>query len=303
MVGSGDTFVRAVRQVLQPIRDISKSYVDDMAVHSDFWADHLHDIDRFLTAIKRSGFTLGLRKCDFARPYIKYIGHLIGSGKRGVDPEKVYDAMEKLKEPETKKQLRQIIGFFSFFRDYIPNFASVAKPLTDLTGKRIPERIPFREQEKKALSELKELLRNSVHNPLSIIDPNKAFSIYVDASDYAVGSCLVQSREGKEAPVAFASCKLTPTQQRWATIEKEAYAALWSLNRFKHWIFGRTVTLHSDHNPITFLTEAVPKSSKLMRWALAVQEFNVTFRYRAGSQNTVADCLSRNVYSPGEDGN
>ena len=71
----------------------------------------------------------------------------------------------------------------------------------------------------------------------------------------------------------------------------------------EHWIFARTVTLHSDHNPITFLTEAVPKSSKLMRWALAVQEFNVTFRYRAGSQNTVADCLSRNVYSPGEDGN
>ena len=96
--------------------------------------------------------------------------------------------------------------------------------------------------------------------------------------------------------------KLTETQQRWSTIEKEAYAVLWSLNRFKQWIFGRPVTLHSDHNLITYLTEAAPKSSKLMRWALALQEFKLTFCYRAGHNNVVADCLSRNVLDTGEDG-
>jgi len=78
---------------------------------------------------------------------------------------------------------------------------------------------------------------------------------------------LTQPSEGRECPLAFASCKLTATQQRWATIEKETYAALWSLQKFKHWIFGNTVTLYSDNNPITFLTETTPKSSKLMRWA------------------------------------
>ena len=102
--------------------------------------------------------------------------------------------------------------------------------------------------------------------------------------------------------MAFASKKLTETQQRWSTIEKEAYAALWSLNRFKQWIFGKEITLYSDHNPITYLTEAAPKSSKLMRWALALQEFKLTFKYRAGNTNVVADCLSRNVLDTGEDG-
>jgi len=110
-----------------------------------------------------------------------------------------------------------------------------------------------------------------------------------------VGACLAQPSGVRECPVTFASCKLTATQQRWAMIEKEAYAALWSLQKFKHWIFGNTVTLYSDHNPITCLTETTPKSSKLMRWALALQALDVNCCHRAGVQNTAADCLSRHV--------
>jgi len=76
---------------------------------------------------------------------------------------------------------------------------------------------------------------------------------------------------------SLAAVKLTATPQRWATIEKETYAAIRSLQKFKHWIFANTVTLYSDHNPITFLTETTPKSSKLMRWALSFQEYWTLF--------------------------
>ena len=106
----------------------------------------------------------------------------------------------------------------------------MAKPLTDLTGKRVPERIPFRHEERDALTELKQLLCETVQNPLNIIDMSKPFSIFADSSNYAVGACLTQPSGVREFPVAFASHKLTETQQRWATIEKEAYGALWSLN-------------------------------------------------------------------------
>jgi hypothetical protein len=293
--GSGDTFTQAVRTIINPIKEFTKSYVDDMAVHSNDWHDHLKHTESYLTAIRKSGFTLGLNKCEFAKGNLKYIGHLVGSGERGIDPEKVYGAVERLKEPETKKQLRQIIGFFSFLRDYLYNFSFIAKPLTDLTAKRVPERIPFHQKERDALNELKSLLIEAVKHPLKVIDMSRPFSIFADSSDYSVGACLTQPIEGREYPVAFASCKLTETQQRWATVEKEAYAALWSLQKFKHWIFGNVVILYSDHNPITFLTSSTPKSSKLMRWALALQEFDVVFRHRAGVLNTAADCLSRNV--------
>ena len=137
---------------------------------------------------------------------------------------------------------------------------------------------------------LKELLCDFVGNPLKIIDRGKPFSLFVDASDYAVGAYLAQPDGGLDKPVAFASCKFTPVQLRWSTIEKEAYAALWALHKFRFWVYDRHVILFSDSNPVTLLTESKPKNAKLMRWALAIQQFDVTFRYTKGQLNVVADC-------------
>ena len=106
---------------------------------------------------------------------------------------------------------------------------------------------------------------------------------------------MTQISEEGERPVAFASCKINSTQERWATIHKEAYAVLWALQKFKHWIFGKNVIVYSDHNSITFFTETAPKSAKLMRWALAIQEFDVTFV--SAKAQPMSDCLSRDVHT------
>ena len=128
---------------------------------------------------------------------------------------------------------------------------------------------------------------------MQIIDFTKPFHIHVDASDYAVGAILNQiNAQGVDQPIAFASKKLDNTQRRWATIEKESYAALWALRKYRSWVFGNEIILHSDHNPISYLTESTSKSAKLMRWSLAIQEYNVKFPYKPGKANMAADCLS-----------
>ena len=305
MRNSGTTFVRAIQIALQNTRPFTKSYVDDMAVHSENWSQQLADIETYLNTMREFGFTLGIKKCEFAKSQVKYVGHIIGSGERRVDPTKI-ETVRGLQEPKTKKQVRQILGFFSFFREHIPNYAKHAKPLTDLTGKGTPERLTLSNEASLALNTLKDLLCRATMEPLIIIDVSKPFCLYVDACEYAIGAVLTQSvdlGEGqgcRDYPVAFGSAKLSLTQQRWAIIEKEAYAALWALQKFKHWLFGTNVTLYSDHNPISYLTETTPKSSKLIRWALALQEFNVSFVYRAGRNNEAADCLSRLVFSKDE---
>jgi hypothetical protein len=207
--------------------------------------------------------TLNLKKCDLGKKEVKFVGHIIGSGKRRADPDKI-KAVQALPVPETKKQVRKIIGFFSHYRDYLPNFAEVARPLTDLTSNRVANRIPWNETHQHAFDQLKELLCEATCEPLNIIDCTKPFSVCVDARDYAVGAVLAQSSEGsKDQPVAFASCKLTPTQKNWSTIEKEAYAAIWALQKFRHWIFASDrVDLYSDHNPLAYLSESAPNSAK-----------------------------------------
>jgi len=199
-----------------------------------------------------------------------------------------------MKVPETKRQVRRLVGFFSYFRDYIPNFAEIAQPLTDLTKKRIPTKIPWGDKENEAFEELKNKLCQAVNQPLQIVDYSKPYVIEVDGSDSTVGAVLMQKVDGKcDKPVAFASQKLTPTQKAWSTIEKEAYASIWALDKFRGWIFGQSVTLYSDHNPLTYISESATKSSKLMRWYLALQQYDVTFCYKSGKSNVVADCLSR----------
>ena len=81
----------------------------------------------------------------------------------------------------------------------------------------------------------------------------------------------------------------------WSTIEREAYAIIWALNRFRDLAYGTRATVYCDHNPLQYIRECTPKSAKLLRWSLASQEFDIELKYTKGSCNVVADYLSRNV--------
>jgi len=217
---------------------------------------------------------------------------IVGSGTWRADADKVA-TIDAIRVPVTKKkQLRQVIGFFSYFRDSIPNFAALAKPLTDLTKNCKSNKVCWTETEQNAFDNLKRALRKATEEPLYIIDMNRDFRLMVDASEHTASGVSTQiGVDGTEYPIAFYSWKLNPTQQRWSTVKKEAYAA--ALRRVRQWVFGTKVTLLSDHNPLTYLTESAPKSAKLLRWSFALLEFNVTFEYRAGKTHVVPDFLIR----------
>ena len=290
---SGNSFVRAVTEILRPVREFTDSFVDDMAVHSGQWRDHIHHLDNFLGHIKGAGLTLSLPKCKWAQHQVKFCGKIIGSGKILADPQKL-QVLQEMSPPKTKKELRRILGFFSYFREHIKHFAQVAKPLTDLTTKHYHSRIPWGENQQQALDELKRMLKEATEKPLHTIDFSKPFNLFVDASSFMVASALTQTDlDGSELPIAFSSSKLNQAQHKWSTIEKEAYAALVALQKYRNWLFGSKVILYSDHNPLLYLTETATKSAKLMRWSLSLQEFDLEFRYHPGKKNIVADCLSR----------
>jgi len=155
-------------------------------VYSNEFDQHLIDLEKFLQVIKQSGFTLNIQKCRFAQSKIKFVGHIIGSGERSPDPDKV-STVKDMKIPETKKQVRRLIGFFSYFRDYIPNFAEIAKPLTNLTGKRVSNKIPWGTKENQAFQTLKDKLCKATTQPMSVADFDKPWVIQVDASSETVG--------------------------------------------------------------------------------------------------------------------
>jgi len=202
--------------------------------------------------------------------------------------------VQGLEPAKTKTEVRQLLGFFAYFREHIPNFAVIAKPLTDLTVKLVPNKVPWTDVHTVALNQLKQLLCEATLKPLKIADFQLPFNVTVDASDYGVAGYLSQiDGEGIERPLAFFSIKLNAGQKAWATVHKEAFAVISALRKFRHWFFGAEINVFSDHNPLTFLTETAPKNAKLMRWSLALQDFNISFHYLRGRLNVAADCLSR----------
>ena len=289
---ASNTCVDVISRILYPLRDFTAPFVDDMAVVSDNWPEHLCHLDKFLRRIEESGLTLNLNKCDFGRSQVRFVGHVCGSGKIGPDPIKL-STLQDIRAPVTKRDVRRLIGFLSYFRSFIPSFSEKARVITDLTQKKAPNKIIWEHGHQLAFERLKEDLSNAV--ALHSVEFGADFGLLVDASASAVGCCLIQWAEDgiTEKPLAFASMKLSETQSKWATIEREAYAVIWALKKFRSWIFGSKIIVYSDHNPLLYLTEAAPKSAKLTRWSLALQEFNIDFRYRAGRQNIAADFLSR----------
>ena len=111
---SGNSFVRCVQRILSPLRDFSFSFFDDLSVCSDTWDIHLRHLRAFLTEIRKSGLTLNLKKCSFIKPEVKFLGHIIGSGRHRPDEEKLATVSE-LKRPVTKHDVREcLVSFLTF---------------------------------------------------------------------------------------------------------------------------------------------------------------------------------------------
>jgi hypothetical protein len=293
MKSSGNSFCRCIEILIAPIRDFCFPFVDDMAVCSNNWTQHLSHLCSFFREIRKSGLTLSLKKCSLVQHEVRFVGHIVGSGRHRPDADKLA-TISDLARPVTKKDVRKMVGFFNYFHSYVPSLAELCVPFTNVLAKDKPNIIVWTEVENLAFERLKQALSDCVKANLYIAQWGKPFGIHCDASKIAVGSCLVQwDDEGRERPISFASSKLSGAQLNWAAIEKEAYAIIWSLNKFKTWVFGAPITIFADSNPLTYLTESAPKSAKLTRWALALQEFDITFKYTKGSEHVVPDYLSR----------
>ncbi|GFX84258.1 retrovirus-related Pol polyprotein from transposon opus [Trichonephila clavipes] len=146
-----------------------------------------------------------------------------------------------------------------------PPITPVARPELPFQHTRWGEAVPLTSLSAKVACEafvkLKELPCEVTS--LATPDANLPFQVHCDASDYGVGCCLIQQdTEGIYRPIAFASQKFNATQKNWASIEKEAWAVLYGLNKFDKWIYGAKVEIISDHNPLKYLNQTTPKKSQ-----------------------------------------
>lgn len=284
------TFQRVMNGMLRIHKGYAAAYIDDVAVYSTTWDEHLIHLTKVLDSIKEAGLKVNLKKCKFAQAKVKYLGHVIGSGGHSPDPIRT-QALLELPAPRTKTELRRVLGMFNFYREYIPRFAEIVLPLTELTRKGVPPTLPWCPRANQAFETVKYAL--AMVSELAAPDLSGTLVLTTDASEVAVAACLAQGEAGSERPIAFLSKKLTRSQAKWAAVEREAYAIVWALGELETWVFGSKVKVQTDHNPLTYLTRTAPSSARLTRWVLALQKYDLEVHFIRGKDNATADTLSR----------
>lgn len=292
LVNAPATFSRLMRSLLKGIPQVH-NYLDDILIHTPTWDEHIDVLQEVFTRLREAGLTARPSKCHIGCKRIEFLGHIVREGK--IQP--MQDKIEKICKaplPGTKKQMRSFIGMASYYRKFIPQFASIAAALTEKTKGHQPNKLAWTEEDKKAFEKLKDCL--STAPILCLPNLSLPFTVRTDASATGLGAVLLQSRDGVKSPVAYASRKLLPREQRYSTIERECLALVWGIGKFQVYLEGREFILETDHKPLVYINQSKCINNRIMRWALSLQPFRFRIEAIPGAENVGADFLSR-VYT------
>ena len=108
-----------------------------------------------------------------------------------------------------------------------------------------------------------------------------------------MGAVLVQDHEDGPHAVYYMSKILTPTQSRTPIIEREAWAIILAIRKFRPYLYGNKFTIYTDHQPLKYLFKSEIKNVKVQKWAMEISEYQCEIEYISGSKNVQADFLSR----------
>ena len=179
MINSAATLKRAMKKLIEDLDDVD-FYWDDILVHTRTWEEHIRALRELFSRLVQAGLTIRPTKCLFGVNSVDFLGHRLEQGMIGLHQ----DNVEKIKDaprPSTKKQVRSFMGLAGYYRDFIPNFAAIAAPLSDLTRKGQPNKVEWGEAQEKAYQTIKSYLTSEpiLRHP----DPAKTYFLRTDASN------------------------------------------------------------------------------------------------------------------------
>lgn len=288
-------------------------YLDDLIVFGKSLEEHEERLLKVLDRLGEAGLKISLDKCQFCQPEVKYLGHIVSAQGVSPDPQKI-EAVTNWSQPQDLKSLRSFLGFCGYYRRFIANYASIVRPLTELTKGYAPtqknkkkcldpnkpylkESEPFGERwDDSCTQAFHEIIHYLTHAPvLAFADPVKPYVLHVDASFKGLGAVLYQPQEDGLKPVAFASRKLSQSEKRYPIHQLEFLSLKWAVvDRFHDYLYGARFTVRTDNNPLTYVLSTAKLNAVGHRWLAALSTYDFDVQYRPGKQNIDADILSRN---------
>lgn len=291
---AAQTFQRFIDQVLRGL-DCAFAYLDDVFIASENEVTHHADLKEVFQRLSNFGVVINLEKCIFGVSKIEYLGFEVSP--TGISPlaTKV-QALLDFPLPKTVDEIRRFLAMLNFYHKFLKNAAGIQACLHEFVkGKKKGDKseIPWTDETKAAFESCKKLLADAttLAHPVA----NAQLSLVTDASDVAVGAVLQQHLNGKVEPLGFFSRKLTPTESKYSTYDKELLAIYSAIKFFRYMVEGREFTIFTDHRPITyaFSQKSDKASPRQLRHLEFISQFSTDVRHVAGEANVVADAFSR----------
>ncbi|UYV78360.1 K02A2.6-like [Cordylochernes scorpioides] len=267
-------------------------YLDDILIFASDSKTHDRILRLVLRKLKEAKVTLNKAKCVFGVPRINFLGHIQDEDGIRPDPAKI-EAVAKMPAPTNVHGVRRFLGMVNHLGRFVENLSEIVAPLNQLLVKG--QDFVWDCSQERAFRKLKELL--TTQPILAAIDIRKRTMVSSDASSYGLGAVLKQEgKNGIRRPVAYSSRTMTPTEKRYAQIEKEALAITWACERFQDFLLGKRFRIETDHKPLISLFSTKELSSltpRLQRFRMRMMRFGFEIVHIPGKELLDAEALSR----------
>ncbi|KAJ3686583.1 hypothetical protein LUZ61_015747 [Rhynchospora tenuis] len=278
------TFQTLMNNLFKPyLRDFILVFFHDILIYSKSLEDHLHHLQLTLQVLADNNIFAKLSKCVFGVSQIEYLGHIISDQGVATDPNKIA-TMLQWPVPKTIKALSGFLGLTGYYRKFIRDYGSIAKPLTELTKKNA---FLWNSQAQTAFECLKTAMTQAP--VLALPDYTKPFTIETDASGMGIGAVLMQESK----PLAFLSKSLSQQNQGLSTYEKKLLALLTAVKKWRHYLLGQPFVIKTDQISLKHLLEQKISTALQNKGLCTLLGLNYTIEYKKGKENKVADTLSR----------
>lgn len=266
-------------------------YVDDVLIFSRTIEEHIQRLQTLFSTLRKHNLKISAEKCRFLRTQIPFLGYIISNKGVLPDPDKI-KPITAFPQPKNKKAIKSFLGMCGYYRRHIHQFADYAKPLNNL----LKNDAAF--EWSNECTQSFEYFKTCLSNPpiLQFPDFTKVFQITTDASKVAVSAILSQGEHPNDLPIAYASRTLNDAETRYTTSEIELTAILFGIKQFKTYIGYQHFKIITDCKALQWLFQVKSPSSRLLKWKLKLAGYDYEIIHTKGTNNTVADCLSRYIH-------
>ena len=254
---------------------------------------HLIALEQLFEALLAHRLRLEPAKCYYGFKDVNVLGFRVRAGL-GVSPQhRRIEPILAMRPPTTKTELRGFLGAAQVYASFIPSYAEIVQPLTEVTkGTKTGALTTWGPIHDERFQKVKDHLSSEpvMRSP----DPKRRFLVFTDASTTAVGGVLQQKDdEGHLHPIHYTSKQLTPAQKRYTTQEIEALGLMRCLTAFYHYLLGKEFDVYTDHQALLNIKTTTSPSLRVQRWSMYIQQFDFIIHHKPGRLHVVADWMSR----------